>query len=268
MTRFFTEDILSADIGKVQLEESDARHARDVLRMRAGDRFILCDGAMRDHECEVVSCSKEGLIAKVVAVHDNMAEPVYEAILYQGLPKGDKLDEIVRKCVELGVTRIVPVACARSVTRWDATDRGMNAKIERLQRVAREAAKQCGRGVVPEILPPIPFAEAVRDATGADLAFLPWENEQGTSIRSLLEEFREQRKQGDVPSRPSIAFLIGPEGGFEKGEVDAALEAGIRSVTLGRRILRTETAGPAVLAMMTCLLDEFRAGMLYNESPL
>ena len=268
MTRFFTKEILRADVAMVQLEDIDARHARDVLRLRAGDRFILCDGAMRDHECEIVSLSREGAIARVVSVSDNMAEPVYDAILYQGLPKGDKMDEIVRKCVELGVTRVVPVACARSITQWAAADRGMNAKIERLQRIAREAAKQCGRGRVPEILPPIPFSEAVRDATMADFAFLPWENERETSIRSLLEEFRAQKELGSTSPRPVIAFLIGPEGGFEAGEVAAALGAGIRPVTLGRRILRTETAGPAVLAMMTCLLDEFRAGMLYNESLL
>ncbi len=265
MTRFFTERQLSPETTEVRLDDDDARHARDVLRMRPGDRFILCDGAMRDHECVIESLSRDGITARVESVTDNTAEPVYEAILYQGIPKGDKLDDIVRKSVELGVTRIVPVACSRSVSRWEPGDRGTAAKVDRLRRIAREAARQCGRGRVPEVGGPVPFAEACRLAGGADLAFLPWESERDRSIRSLLEEFR----TGDAPAtRPRIAFLIGPEGGFDGGEAATAIAAGIRPVTLGRRILRTETAGPAVLAMLTCMLDEFQSGLLYNKSPL
>jgi 16S rRNA (uracil1498-N3)-methyltransferase len=263
MTRFFTQERLAPDVSDVRLCGTDARHARDVLRMKPGDRFILCDGAMRDHECVVATLSREEIRADVVFVSDNTAEPVYEAILYQGLPKGDKMEDIVRKSVELGVSRIVPVSCARSVARWDPGDSGAAARLERWNRIAREAARQCGRGRVPEVLAPMELLQAFREASSADLAFLPWENERDSAVRPLLEDFRPAMVHG-FPSRASIAFFIGPEGGFDAAEAAHAVGLGIRTVSLGRRILRTETAGPAVLAMLTCLLDEFRVGMGYN----
>lgn len=267
MTRFFTEVKLPDGIESVQLDGDDARHAREVLRMRPGDRFVLCDGAGRDHGCVVTSLDRDGVRGRVESVAPNRSEPVYEAVLYQGIPKGDKLDDIVRKAVELGAARIVPVACARSVARWESADRATAAKVDRLRRIAREAAKQCGRGTVPEVGEPLGFDAACREAAAADLAFVPWESERGTSIRSLLTDYTE-RRAADPTGRPRIAFLIGPEGGFDAAEAERAAAAGIRPVSLGRRILRTETAGPAVLAMLTCLLDEFPDGMVYNESPL
>jgi 16S rRNA (uracil1498-N3)-methyltransferase len=256
MTRFFLDRILPLGQMTVELTGADAHHLRDVLRARPGEAVVICDAAATDHRCEVIGSDAERVVLAVVERLSAETEPPYEAVLLQGLVKGDRMDVLVQKSVELGVSRIVPFAAARSVVRLDRED-GVR-KSERWSRIAEEAAKQCGRSRIPRVDPPVPFDEALGIASRSDLSFLPWELE---SERSLLTWRREERTELVLRASarngrpPTLAFLIGPEGGFDGEEVRKALSAGLATISLGRRILRAETAGPAVLAQLSLLLE-------------
>ena len=249
MPRFFIEDSLSSETSCLILKGADFHHIRDVLRLRTGDEIIVCDGASQDLVCRLEKFLPDGVELTVLERSSNQSEPLYRVTLYQGLAKGDKMDTIIQKAVELGAARIVPVSCQRSVTRLDEHNR--DKKVQRWQRIAVEAAKQCGRGQVPEVGPVLDFADAVSEAAQADLRLVPWEGERERSIREELEA------AVNLPANPSISLLIGPEGGFDADEITLALGAGICPVTLGRRILRTETAGTAVLAMILYHFEDF-----------
>lgn len=249
MPRFFIEDSPPEGVSRLVLAGSDFHHIRDVLRLRTGDVITVCDGASNDLDCRIDRFLPDGVELTVISRTSNQSEPLCRVTLYQGLAKGDKMDTIIQKAVELGVTRIVPVACRRSVARLD--EKNSEKKVLRWQRIAAEAAKQCGRGQVPEIGQLLDFDEAVTEAARADLGLVPWEGERERSLRSELET------AAALPANPSISVLIGPEGGFDADEITMALGAGIRPVTLGRRILRTETAGIAVLAMIIYHFDDF-----------
>jgi len=249
MPRFFIEDCPSADISRLTLSGSDFHHIRDVLRLRTEDIVIVCDGAGNDLECRIDRFLPDGVELTILSRSANQTEPRYRVTLYQGLAKGNKMDSIIQKAVELGAVRIVPVACRRSVARLD--DQASDKKVQRWQRIATEAAKQCGRGQLPDVGPLLGFSEAVSEAAGADLCLVPWESERERSLRSELEA------KPNLPSNPSISVLIGPEGGFDADEITMALDAGICPVSLGRRILRTETAGAAVLAMIIYHFNDF-----------
>lgn len=250
MPRFFIETILPPDTVHFKICGEDAHHIRQVLRLQPGELLTVCDGARVDSTSAIVGFRDGCVDLEVRERHANTTEPSFQATLYQGLPKGDKFDQIVQKAVELGVSRIVPVACRRSIVKLDMADAAR--KNVRWSRIAQEAAKQCGRGRIPEVAMPLPFtaavAEITRSAAGGALAFIPYEGERELSLRRLLEE----RLPGAAPAEtvPQVAFFVGPEGGFAPEEIDAARTAGIVPVSLGRRILRTETAGPAVLAML------------------
>ncbi|MGI6326024.1 MAG: 16S rRNA (uracil(1498)-N(3))-methyltransferase [Saccharofermentanales bacterium] len=248
MPRFFLEDPIDPSLDRLVLRGDSYHHIRDVLRLRVGDRVTVCDGALNDMICLIDHFLPDGLVLAVNERRINQREPSYHVTLYQGLAKGNKMDSIIQKAVELGVSRIVPTACRHSVVRLE--NRDLNKKQIRWQRIAAEAAKQCGRGRIPEVRLPVSFAEAVREAALADIALIPWENEQKNDLRTAMEK-------NTPKSDPQISILIGPEGGFAADEISAALTLGIQPVTLGRRILRTETAGPAVLAMLIYAFRDF-----------
>lgn len=239
------------------LRGDDVHHMRTVLRMRPGDRLTVCDGARTDHDCRIVAFGAAQVSLEILSRQINQAEPPYTAILYQGLAKGDKMDAIIQKAVELGAASIVPVICQRCVAMPEPAD--IARKLLRWNRIAAEAAKQCGRGQIPQVAAPLAFADAVVQASRADLALIPWEQERRLSLRDALAGFAGlDRPSGTAPPiRPSLSFLIGPEGGLTEPEVELARARGIRPVSLGRRILRTETAGPAVLAMLLYRADDF-----------
>lgn len=226
MARFFVpEEAVSGDT--IFIGGEDVAHITKVLRLREGDTFTVCDGARHDYLCSLVFADKKTVTAKILETQENTAEPPCFITLYQGLPKASKLDYIVQKCVEIGVSRIVPMTTDRVVKEG-------SPKAERLSKIALEAAKQSGRGIVPEVGAPVTFAEAVEAAKAAELALIPYECEKERSLKAALRD-----------KRPvTAAVLIGPEGGFTEEEIRLAAAAGIASVTLGRRILRTETAGP------------------------
>ena len=274
MPRFFVEAVLSPETDRTEIVGPDARHIKDVLRLRPGSELTVCDGARSDLLCTIESIQGDRVTLTIIKRSPNDTEPAFFATLYQGLPKGDKFDLIIQKSVELGAGRIVPMICERSIAKVSASDTAR--KIQRWNRIAQEAAKQCGRGLVPTVTEPVSFAQAVADVAGQttsnDTAFIPYEGERAMSLRQFLETavpIPEKRSPRDIPEsrsrdevygveqRPSISFLIGPEGGFSPAEMSLAESNRIQTVSLGRRILRTETASLAVLAMLGYHFDEF-----------
>lgn len=236
MARFFTDH---APVGEqICLTGDDAHHIAKVLRMKIGDALTVCDCAGNDYACSLSAVTKEGAVCDVLGITPSEGEPKTAVTLYMGLPKGDKMDFIVQKAVELGAVRIVPFTAERSVSRPDA--RTLAKKCERWQKIAREAAMQCGRGMVPEIGEPLTQEQAAKKAAACELALLLYENEWDTGIRAILA--------GKTPE--SVALMIGPEGGFTLHEAETAKAAGLHSVSLGKRILRCETAPVAALAVV------------------
>ena len=241
MTRLFMED-QEAGSGSVSLGQDDSRYISQVLRMREGEQLtiVLKDGI--EALCEVSSISKNEVTVKILSTKTIASEPPVNITLYQCVSKGERMELTIQKCVELGVTKIVPVFSSRCVVRPDEPKK-QKSKTERWQKIALEAARQSGRGIIPEVTEPVLFAKAVEQAKGADVFLFPWEEEHGTTLRQELTKLnREELKE--------IAVFIGPEGGFDESEADLARKYDAATVTIGKRILRTETAGAAVLAMI------------------
>ena len=232
MPRFFVEG--QPENGMLFLRGEDAHHAGRVLRLRPGEAVTLCDGRGTDHDCTVESVEKDAVACRVVSSHPADTEPHQRLTLYMALPKGDKMEFIVQKAVELGAAEIVPYLSKNCVSRPDKTDK----KVERWRKIAVEAAKQCGRGVLPAVHPVLPVAEAIARAAQSETALFLYENEKKTGLRDALA--------GGVGK--TVSLMDGPEGGFAPEEAAAAQAAGLVSVSLGTRILRCETAPVAALA--------------------
>ncbi len=237
MSRFFVEpDQISHD-GFITITGSDVKHMRDVLRMARGDTFVACDSTGTEYSCELEAFLDGNAIGHVLAQRAGETEPLVPVTLLQGIPKGDKMELIIQKNIELGVNRIIPVMMERSVVRFK-DDKDKDKKTERWNRIAMEAAKQCGRLKIPQVLRPMGLKEALRQLEPGDLKIVPYENEQELRLKALLQGSR----------ITSVSFLIGPEGGIAEAELELLKEADFTSVSLGKRILRTETAGFAVMS--------------------
>lgn len=237
---FFNKNDISR--GQVQLFGEDEKHIKTVLRAREGEEMTLCDGEGMDYQCRIVSLER-GVLLDILSKEVCETEPKTKITLYQGLPKADKMELIIQKCVELGVDRIVAVSTERAIVKLDKKE---SKKLERWQKIAEAAAKQSGRGKIPEIGQQVlKFKEAVAEAKGLDGAIIPYEKEQETGIRQFVQGF-----QGE-----SIGVFIGPEGGFAEEEIALAQKNGIIPITLGKRILRTETAGMTTAAILLYELD-------------
>ena len=232
MPRFFVDG--PPEDGMLVLRGEDAHHAGRVLRLRPGEAVTLCDGRGTDYDCTVETVEKDAVACRVLDSHPADTEPKQRLTLYMALPKGDKMEFIVQKAVELGASEIVPYLSKNCVSRPDKTDK----KVERWRKIAVEAAKQCGRGVLPAVHAVVPAAEAVRLAAQAETALFLYENEKQTGLRDALA--------GGVGK--TVSLMVGPEGGFAPEEAAAAKDAGLVSVSLGTRILRCETAPVAALA--------------------
>ncbi len=234
MPRFFIQ--AGPVDGMLSIEGEDAGHIIRVLRMGPGDSVLLCDSAGMDYDC-IIEETRPGLVrCRVCGQSPSAGEPSAEVTLYMALPKADKLELIVQKAVELGVSRVVPFLGARCVSRPD--EKSQRRKTERWRRIAEEAAKQCGRGRIPPVEDVIPFAQAVARAAQAETALFFYECERERPLRSVIG--------GRTLS--TVSMMIGPEGGFALEEAGQALAGGLVSVSLGRRILRCETAPLAALA--------------------
>ncbi len=242
MPKFFInkEDIKN---NCIKITDSDAMHIYKVLRTEVGEILTLCDGYGTDLTAKVLECSKDCVLFEILDSAPCLAEPKVLVTLFQGIPKQGKMDYIIEKCTELGISRIVPVSMKRSVVKID--DKKSEAKkLERWRKIASESVKQCKRGAIPEVTDIMSVKEAVEFSKTLDLTITAYECERETSIKSVLS--------GQTPA--SVGIFIGPEGGLDSSEIELFKEANIKTVTLGKRILRTETAGHTVL---TAVMYEF-----------
>ena len=228
------------------IEGSDVNHMKNVLRMRIGEEVTISDGNNRQYLCEIKEYESGQAILHIVEEMNTDTELPAKIYLFQGLPKQDKMELIVQKCVELGVYSVIPVATKRCVVKLD--DKKAKKKIERWQQIAESAAKQAGRGVIPEVLNVMSLKEALAFSKVLDVVLVPYE----------LAEGMKETKQiiSEIKPGQSVGIFIGPEGGFEREEVEAAIAAGAKSITLGKRILRTETAGLTTLSVLMFHLEE------------
>ena len=231
---------------KIIITGSDVNHIRNVLRMKPGEEIAVSNGIDgREYRCGIEEFAEDTVVCTLRFIKEEGVELPCEIYLFQALPKADKMELIVQKAVELGVHEIIPVAAKRCVVKLD--EKKAAGKVNRWQGISEAAAKQSRRGVIPVVRAPVSFREAVETARDRDVRLIPYELAKDMShTRSLIEA---------VEPGQRIAVFIGPEGGFEESEIQAALAAGIEPVTLGRRILRTETAGLAVLSWLMYHLE-------------
>ncbi len=214
---------------------SDVHHIRDVLRLKAGDELKMLDGTGTVYSAKISEIKKERVICDILSSRNEEKTPEVKVTLAQCLPKAKKMDLIVQKCTELGAQRIIPVLSERSIPR--------SGKLERWKKIAKEAAEQSGRSFIPEISPLTKFEDLLKMKNEFDLALIPWELEKRTTLKKVLTTHHPNHLT-------TILILIGPEGGFSRDEVERARSAGFIAVSLGPRILRTETAAMAMLSMI------------------
>ena len=222
----------------VFIRDEDAKHLGGVLRAKEGDIVEACDGRGMDYSCVIKEVGKTEILMDIESARPTESEPKTKITLFQGLPKADKMELIIQKCVEIGVWRIVPVAAERSVVRLEGKDAGK--KLERWRKISLSAAKQSGRGIIPEIGEIVSFKEAVKMAACFDGAAIPYEKEEKNGIKEYANSF----------DGSSLGLFIGPEGGFDDREIEFAVKNNISPVTLGKRILRTETAAMVSAAIL------------------
>lgn len=225
------------------LTGSDVNHIINVLRMGVGDTILLSATSGEEFECEIAEIGNQSVACTVLRTAMNCTEPTVQVTLLQGIPKGEKMELIIQKSVELGVARIVPVQMERTVVKFHTTQDALK-KQARWQKISDEASKQCGRGFCPEIAQVQTLQQALLEVPSGTLALVAYENE---TVFSLKRRVQEAIALGSVHH---ITVLIGPEGGIAPAEYESACGAGFLSVSLGKRILRTETAGICVLSAL------------------
>lgn len=243
MHRFFV-DIHQIDSIQKQIiiKNEDVRHISKVLRLREEDIVEICDGANMEYICKIQSMGRDNVLLSIMEKKQSNREPSIEVVLYQGIPKGNKMDLIIQKTVELGITEIIPVKMKRTIIQFSGNKDKQN-KAQRWQKIALEAAKQSKRGVIPVVHFPISFDEALKHSKKNQLNIMPYEDEDKKGFKTVIESL-------DKDNINKIGIWIGPEGGLDEKEVTIAMENGIYIITLGPRILRTETAGFTVLSLV------------------
>ena len=230
---------------EIQIIGSDVNHIKNVLRMKNGEELQISDGNTKKYLCEIASMTSDEVCLKIKEELISDTELPSKLYLFQGLPKSDKMELIVQKAVELGVYEIIPVATKRAVVKLD--DKKASKKVERWKAISEGGAKQSGRNVVPEVKHVMSYKEAIQYAESLDVVLIPYELAEG------MEETR-QIIEGILPGQ-SVGIFIGPEGGFETQEVEYAMQHGAKAITLGKRILRTETAGLTTLSILMYHLE-------------
>ena len=246
MYQFFVEPNQIND-KRVVITGSDVNHIRNVLRMKPGEEIAVSNGTDgREYRCGIVEIGEEQVICELRFIKEDGLELSSRVHLFQGLPKADKMELIIQKAVELGVYEVIPVETKRAVVKLDA--KKARQKTERWQAIAEAAAKQSKRRIIPQVSEPVTFARALELAGGMEVKMIPYE----------LADGMERTKQmiSSLPEDADIAVFIGPEGGFEESEIKAAADAGVVPITLGKRILRTETAGLTVMAWIMYQLEK------------
>ncbi len=236
MRKFFVEDSTIKN-NKVFISGEDVNHIKNVLRLKVGDNIIVSNGKCSEYEVQIKDISSiiEGQIIQKI---ENNSEPSVDITLFQGIPKGEKMELIIQKAVEVGVKKIIPVITERVIVKLD--EKSAEKKAERWQKISEQAAKQCGRNVIPEVSQPISYNQALKILESYDLALVLYEKEKDKTLKEILSEL------SNIPQR--IAVFIGPEGGFSDKE--AELVSRFIIISLGPRILRTETAGLVAVSII------------------
>jgi len=243
MARFFvTADEMAGS--EIVLTGENAQHAK-VLRLKAGEEVLVCDGAGMECRCTVETVSAGDVILSVVERRVSASEAAVKVSVYMAFPKADKLEHVIQKATELGAYEIVAFPSGRCISKPD--DKSLKKKLERWQKIAASAAEQSGRGAIPEVIVLSSFAAALDRAAGADKALMFYENEHATTLRMALES----------GAFTTVSLLTGPEGGLEEKEVEQARKAGLQVCTLGSRILRCETAPLCALSAVMYAAGEF-----------
>lgn len=243
MHRFFADKSQFTDTS-VELVGDDVKHISRVLRLKEGDCVSVCNKDKIDYLCKISVVDKEKVVADILDKSPNLNESNIDITLYQGLPKGDKMDLIIQKCVELGAVKIVPVVMKRTVVKPG----NIQNKMQRWQRIADESSKQCMRGILPEVAQPLTFEQMLDKLKEDELTILPYENENHTKLKKVL---------ADNLSKKKINIIIGPEGGFDDDEIVLAQSKSIKTVTLGPRIMRCETAPIAAISAVMYELGDW-----------
>ena len=244
MYRFFVPEEALCD-GQVIIQGDDVNHMKNVLRMSIGENVVVSCGKGTDYICAIQQMEEEQIRLNIEEEKPAITELPVEITLFQALPKQEKMELVIQKAIELGATRVVPVKAKRCVVKLD--DKKEQKKISRWQTIAEAAAKQSGRGIIPQIEKPMGFAQALGMAEQYENVLIPYElcDTMADSVRVM-----EQATAGK-----SIGIFIGPEGGFERSEVELAMQHGAIPISLGKRILRTETAGLATLSILMFMIE-------------
>lgn len=227
------------------IEGTDVNHIKNVLRMKIGEKLLISNGMNMDYLCELTKVTSEEVIATIVSVDEDGGELPSKVYLFQGLPKADKMELIIQKAVELGVYEIIPVSMKHSIVKLD--EKKQVNKVNRWQAIAESAAKQSKRSIVPNVKHVMSFQEALDYAKNFEYNLIPYEH---------ADQMQETKKIiGSLKAKTSIGVFIGPEGGFDEMEIKNARKCNMRTITLGKRILRTETAGLTALSVIMFQLE-------------
>ena len=247
MARFFVEKSTCLNADKyIPITGNDVNHIKNVLRLKTGEDIIISDGDCTDYICRISSIENDIVTADIEDIVKNAAELSCKITLFQSMPKSDKLEFIIQKAVELGVYEIVPVLTKRTVVKVDEKKSGK--KLDRYNAIAKSAAEQSQRGIVPVVRDFMGFKQALDYAKKLDMNIIPYEEAKGMEYsRGVIRS---------IKGKESLGVFIGPEGGFAKEEVEVAKDAGAKCITLGNRILRTETAGLTTLSIIMFEIDE------------
>ena len=246
MQRFFVEPHqIDEAAHQIHIIGTDVNHISNVLRMKQGEEVWISDGGQKEYRCAIEAFSADEVLLHIIYAQEPDYELPSRIYLFQGLPKADKMELIIQKAVELGAYEIIPVETKRCVVKLDGKKAAK--KVERWQQIAESAAKQSKRMLIPKIHEGMSFQDALKLAEELDIRLIPYELAKGMKeTKKILNQIR--------PGQ-SVGIFIGPEGGFEENEVSQALEKGAQAITLGRRILRTETAGLAILSVLMFQLE-------------
>lgn len=244
MYQFFVEESqINIETKRVFIEGPDVNHIKNVLRMKPGEEVNISNGSDgKEYRCAILDMNDSVVNLELRFIKEDVNELPVDVTLYQGLPKADKMELIIQKCVELGVRRIVPVAMKRCVVKLE--EKKASSKVSRWQSIAEAAAKQSKRGIIPEIGQVMSFGEALSESEKCDVRLLPYEMADADAMDKTRAVF------SGLKSGQKVSVFIGPEGGFDDSEIEKAKNAGMEIITLGKRILRTETAGMMVMSFI------------------
>lgn len=230
----------------IKVSGDDINHIKNVLRMKTGEKLLIGDGTGKEYTCSIKEIGDEEILLKIEDFDNEGRELPVDIYLFQGLPKSDKMELIIQKAVELGVKNIIPVATKRCVVKIDKKKE--ESKIKRWQAISESAAKQSKRGIIPEVYGCMTFKEAIDFCKEFDVKIIPYENCEGMgATKEAIDKIKANQK---------IAIFIGPEGGFCESEIDYAIGSQVVPVSLGKRILRTETAGLMILSVIMYKVEE------------